>query len=156
MKEKDARVDYEPHQLILYVEKEDGSYGPIKTGSYITKNYVDDFWLKRKHLEEKCLEMLKNGEISPVGYFMILEELTDAEMAMRVNLSKGKVKKHKQPEYFEKISINLLRRYAEVFNVSLANMFLVIVITKENIRIKQVKTENPAVVITKIEEKKSE
>ena len=52
MKEKDGYVDCPQQQVILYVEKEDGTYGPIQTGSYITSNFLDDYELKRKHLED--------------------------------------------------------------------------------------------------------
>ena len=38
MKEKDGIIDCPQQQLILYVEKEDGTYEPLQTGSYLTKN----------------------------------------------------------------------------------------------------------------------
>jgi len=52
MKEKDGTIDCPQQQVILYVEKEDGKYEPIQTGSYLTKNFLDDYEMKRHHLEE--------------------------------------------------------------------------------------------------------
>ena len=52
MKEKDARVDFEQQELIMYVEREDGSYGPIQTGSYISANFLDDFWTKMERIRQ--------------------------------------------------------------------------------------------------------
>ena len=46
MKEKDSRVD-NSHQLVLYVEKEDQTYGPVQTGSYMVENYLDDLFEKK-------------------------------------------------------------------------------------------------------------
>jgi len=53
MKEADAKVEYQEHQMLLYVEKSDGSYGPLQTGSYMSKNYIDDFWTSANALKMK-------------------------------------------------------------------------------------------------------
>ena len=52
MKEKDGYSECPEQQVILYVEKEDGKYEAIQTGSYLSANYLDDFFLKRKNLEK--------------------------------------------------------------------------------------------------------
>ena len=56
MKENEALIDYEPHQLVLYVEKADGTFGPLQTGSFISKNYIEDFWDKMEKLR-RVLEL---------------------------------------------------------------------------------------------------
>lgn len=120
MKEKEGIVDCPEQQLILYVEKEDGTYGPLQTGSYLTKNYIDDYYEKRNRLEASLKEQLRRREISPVAYYMTLTDLSVAETAARVGISQRKVKKHMQPGNFVKIPPAVLDRYAEVFNVSAA------------------------------------
>lgn len=122
MKEKDGIVDCPEQQMILYVEKEDGSYGPIQTGSYLTANYIDDYFHKRKNLEAALRERIRKGEISPVHYYMILEDLTLSELAARVGLWQWKVKRHLKPENFGTIKPEVLQRYAAVFNVTPAVM----------------------------------
>jgi DNA-binding transcriptional ArsR family regulator len=119
MKERDSHVDCPQQQVILYVEKEDGKYGPVQTGSYLTGNYLDDYELKRKHLEESLMEQVKKGEVSPVYYYMVLEDLTISELAARVGLRKGKVRKHLKPEYFNGLTEEILQAYANVFDVSI-------------------------------------
>ncbi len=150
MKEKDAAVDYKECQLILYVEKKDGSYGPVKTGSYISKNYIDDFWYKRHNLEKELLEKVRRGEMSPVAYYMTLEELTPSELAARVKLSARKVKKHMDPGLFGTATLEQLKRYCGVFNVPLANMVQAIVTDKKNLKVYEEKTDNPFFSILKI------
>lgn len=118
MKEKEGFVDCPEQQLILYVEKEDGSYGPMQTGSYLTKNYIDDYYEKRQRLEAGLREQVRKREISPVAYYMTLVDLSLAETAMRIGISQRKVKKHMKPENFAKISPAVLEKYAEVFNVA--------------------------------------
>jgi hypothetical protein len=149
VKEKEAHVDFEKHQLLLYVEKDDGTYGALQTGAFGTKNYVDDFWVKRKHLEKQCLERLCKGEISPVAYYMLLNNIAAADLALRSRTSVSNVKKHMQPAHFAKIGLPLLKRYADVFGVPLANMFQVVVQNPEG-SITFSKTDNPLVVTVKV------
>ena len=122
MKEKDGYVDCPEQQVILYVEKEDGKYGPIQTGSYITSKYLDDYELKRKNLEDSLRKKIQNREASPVYFYMVLEDLTISELASRVRIRKAKVKKHLRHEYFNRIGNEMLKQYADVFNVSLNDL----------------------------------
>ncbi|MFH0867483.1 MAG: hypothetical protein V1904_14920 [Bacteroidota bacterium] len=170
MKEKDAYVDFKDHQLILYTEKEDDTYGPIQTGAAAVKDFLGDLRTKWKHMEDSILIKIKSGELSMVYYYMMLEELTSFELANRVGISKSKVEKHFQIKYFKKASLATILKYSEVFNVPVANLFQLI-LTKEdrlwkkhyveneevfnNHLISQQKTNNPFTVITRIEEKRS-
>ena len=151
MKEKEARVDYKKHQLVLYVEKKDGTYGPVKTGSYITKKYLDDFWFKRKNLEREYLEKIIIGEISPIAYYMTLEELTPSELASRVKMPSRRVKKHLHPEHFGKLTVEELKRYCDVFNVPFINLFYTVITNQTGLNIKEEKTESPYYNILRIE-----
>jgi hypothetical protein len=124
MKEKDGYIDCPEQQVILYVEKEDGKYGPIQTGSYITRNFLDDYELKRKHLEENLRNQIQEKEVSPIYYYMVLEDLTISELAARVKLRKAKVKKHLEYGSFSSIKSEILKQYADVFNVSVDDLIL--------------------------------
>jgi len=168
MKEKDIHEDYEKQQLIMYVEKDDGTYGAIQTGSYLTKNYLDDFWLKKRNLEKKLSEQLRNNEISAVYYYMLLNELSVAELAARTGIRKCRVKKHLRAKGFPGIRVKELQRYAHVFNIPVANLFQVIVYEEmdeiralyikehepETLSIVQKGTDNPSMVFTVIKSKK--
>jgi len=144
MKEKDIKEEYDPQQLIVYVEKEDGSYGPIQTGSYLSKNYLDDFWDKRINLEKQLSNDLISNKISPIYYYMVLCELSVAELASRVGLSKFKVKRHLQAVYFDRMRLSVLKRYAHVFNEPVANLLQLIRFEdKEDIKSHYIKKETP-------------
>ncbi len=143
MKEKQAKVDYKEHQLVLYVEKRDGSYGPLQTGSFITKNYVDDFWLKRSNLEKHSMERIRAGEITPIAHYMTLEELTPLELAGRVRIPVRKVRKHLKPEHFGSVTLDQLKRYAGVFNVPLSALLQVMATDAKNMKFREERTGNP-------------
>ena len=164
MKEKDGFIDFPDQQVILYVEKEDGQYGPMQTGSGISMNYLDDYKLKREHLDETLRTKVVQGEMSPIQYFMVLEDLTISELAARTGLKKRIVKKHLDPLSFGKVTVETLKKYADVFNIPIANLLQVIMIKKDSglksytfleeenqvDEIEMTKTRNPFVVLTKI------
>ena len=127
MKEKDGFIDCPQQQVILYVEKEDGKYEPMQTGSYITKNFLDDYELKRRHLEESLKKQVLSGEVSPIYYYMVLEDLTLSELAARVGIRKGKVKKHLESVHFSEIPQETLQFYADVFNITIPDMLKLLI-----------------------------
>lgn len=154
MKEKDLYVDYKPQQHVYYVEKEDQHYGPVISGSFLAKNYLDDYWFKQKNLELSLRKRMLDGEISPVYYYMTLQELSVADLASRVKISRSKLKKHFHPEHFSKMGIPLLKKYAEVFDIPVSNLFQIIITKeeeKEKFDVTQLATKNPSLVLTKIE-----
>jgi len=150
VKENDAKIEVEAHQLLLYVEKEDGSYGSLQTGSYIVGNYFDDYLEKRGRFQAACLKKLVSGEESPVAYYQALCELTDHELARRASISKRRVRRHRQPAHFAEMTVAEAARYAEVFNVPLASMFQVVVQPSEGAgRVVHERTDNGPLVVTK-------
>jgi len=148
VKERDALVEYEDKEQMMYVEREDGTYGPVRTGSYLTKHYLDDFWEKRRHLEAEARRRLCAGEISPVAYHMLVVDIPAADLAVRVGLGAGKVKKHMTPEGFARVTVAQAVRYAEVFGVPLANLFQVVPLREGEVALRQEPTDNPHVVRT--------
>lgn len=167
MKEKEGLVDCPDQQMILYVEKEGGIYGPVQTGSYLTANYLDDFFLKRRNLEADLRDQVLRGVITPIRYYMVLEELTMQELAARAGIRKSKVKKHLDPSQFGNVTVEELRRYATVFNVPIANLLQCLVVNIDHtdestmllekntgkLSISQEQQGNPYVTLTKIGER---
>jgi hypothetical protein len=161
MKEKDAMVDFEKYQVVLFTEKEDKTYGPTQTGSYISSLYLDDFRDKKRKLDMQETEKWKKGDISPIYYYMMVEEMTLSDLALRVGLSKRRVKMHFENKYFLKMKIIHLKKYAEIFNIPLANFFQIIYTKQDHnwrshfdesdtsIKLEQTETSNPLLVETK-------
>jgi len=168
MKEKEGFIDFPEQQMILYVEKENGQYGPMQTGSYISANFMDDYLYKRKNLELGLREKLTQGKITPIGYFMVMEDLTHSELSARAKIRKSRVKQHLDPLRFGSATVEELTRYATVFNITLPNLLQVLLVhtgkdyephlllenKTTDISIHQSATGNPYVVLTKIEKRK--
>ena len=144
MKEADAKVDH-PHQMLLYVEKPDGSYGTVQTGSYMAYNFLDDFQEKQRYFHETYSSSVLQGKISPIAYFMKLQELTVPEVAERTRLSAGRVRRHMSPKHFASLSIGLAQRYAELFGIPVVKLFAFINPTDPGIQVNFQPSANKAV-----------
>jgi hypothetical protein len=116
----------------------------------MAKNYIDDYYEKREHRRQDCLRRLKEGEISPVAYYMTLIEIGEADLASRIGISRRKLRRHLTPEGFGKASLSVVERYADVFSVPVANMFQVLV-PGGGVRVRQEKTSCGLVVLTHID-----
>jgi DNA-binding XRE family transcriptional regulator len=149
VKEQDSKAA-KGHQLVLYIERDDASYGPVQTGSYFAQEFIDDFFEKRERYRRDCLQRLEAGEISPVGYYFRILEMAEADLAARVRVSRRAVRRHLTPEGFGEIDLGLARRYAEVFGVPLANLFQVIAAQDERVEVRQERTANPVLTKTRV------
>lgn len=165
MKEKDLIVECPYQQVILYAEKNDGTYGPLQTGSYVAGKHISEHFRITGELFRSLLDQLRKGQVSPVCFFMKVEGLTVKELAARAGISAYRVKRHLTPEGFRKLKMSALKRYADVLNVPVANMFQIIntvedknwnqgyreeVNESKSFLISQTPTKNPMIVETKI------
>jgi hypothetical protein len=149
MKEDEAKSGG-PRELVMYVEKGDHTFGPVQTGSYFTENFLDDLLDKRQRHGEACLARLRAGEVSPVGYYRELLDMTEVDLACRVGISRWRLRKHSAPDGFAGIKVRLLARYAEVFGVPIARLFEVVVPELDAIARREESTADHRVVITHI------
>jgi hypothetical protein len=117
MKEKDLKVSFKEHELILYAEKEDQTYGEIVTGSHVSKHYLDDYYFKKENLDKELHADLRSGKISPVYYYMLMQDMGVGDLAKRIGISKRKLRKHFTPEGFAQLDQATLDKYSVVFGV---------------------------------------
>lgn len=123
MKEQDAQVACDSQQVLLYVEKDDGSYGPCQTGAWMTAHHLDDFLAKQEYFRRKARRELLGAQTSPVGYYLQLRSMTPADLGARVGLSTRRVRRDCTIEGFSRLTIAQALRYADVFAVTLAELF---------------------------------
>lgn len=147
MKENDLKIDINEHPLALFAEKEDGTYGAVETGSFMVENYIDDFWKKQIHFKNNALEKLKSGKISSIGFYMEIFNMTEADLAARVGIGTGKVKKHCSLKGFEKVQMGTLKKYAEVFDIRVSDFFRLDPFPPKDHAEKTSKTDNEYVII---------
>jgi hypothetical protein len=122
MKEKDLYIENKKQEMILFAEKDDETYGAIQSGSYVVEHFLSDFYQKKENLGRALREELKQGKISPVFYYMLMQDMGPGDLARRVGISKRKLRKHFRPDVFAKLNDDILQKYAVVFGVSVAKL----------------------------------
>lgn len=122
MKEKDIITDNKAHEIILFVEKEDESYAPVVSGSYAVKNHLEDFFRMKDTLEKSLRGQFNEGRISPVYYYMVLQDMGTGDLAKRMKITRRKLRKHCIPAVFATLVKETLEQYAIIFGVSVEEM----------------------------------
>jgi hypothetical protein len=131
----------------------------------MTGTHISEHFKVTGNLNKSLLEQLKGGRISPVYFFMMIEGLSVPELAARAGISKFRVKMHLTPEGFRKMRISTLKKYADIINIPVANMFQIITTIEDRNwdmgyegeidnsktgSISQAKTDNPLIIETKV------
>jgi transcriptional regulator with XRE-family HTH domain len=101
--------------------------------------------MKRRNLEEKLRKQVIANEISPIYYYMIFLEMGPKDLASRAGMSMRKLNKAFTPEGFAKLRVAQLKRFAEIFNVPVANLFQSILMkdeSREKVEVQQAATGN--------------
>ena len=96
------------------------------------------------------LEALKKGQISPLAYYKDLVDIGEGDLAIRVGISRRKLRQHMTPDGFAKANVEHLKRYAIVFGVPVAQLFQIILCESETIVIRNEQTTLSEVIISHI------
>jgi hypothetical protein len=148
VKEKDARCKEHDHQVVLVVEKEDGSYGTVQTGSYMFQEYGDDFSQKLAYWAQQNLDDLTSGRVSPIGYHMQRLHMTVEDVAARSGMARRLVRRHMTVAGFAGATVRQLGSYAELFGTPIADLFQVLAQAAGGPAVTHKATNNPYAVIT--------
>ncbi len=111
-----------PHRFLMWDADENGKC----VSSLAESEFASDIHLyyeQRAKEVRRLLVRLTDNEISPVYFFMDYQQITVKDLASRVRVSASTVKKHLTPDGFKKVSIEILQRYARVFDIMLADFF---------------------------------
>jgi len=65
---------------------------------------------------------VESNKISPIVYFMEYSRMDIAILSSYVGMWQWRVKRHFKPKVFAKLSDKILQKYAETFNISIAEL----------------------------------
>jgi hypothetical protein len=71
---------------------------------------------------QECAKRVRNGETSPIEYFMYKNWLDPLTLAQAIGLSRWQVKRHFKPGVFKKLDHGTLAEYARIFRISIDTM----------------------------------
>jgi hypothetical protein len=108
---------------MAYAVDDDGNYTSVISEGWEVKNdALDVTW---DVIGEKCEEtrtQVLSGKLSPLAYHLEKNIMDIGLFAKYTGQPKRKVKKHLQPEYFEKLDDNILRQYAEALRITVEEL----------------------------------
>ena len=109
-------------RLVMYDAGPDGKCAPELRKSDMDAE-IEVYYLQREKEFARLHGRLFAGELSPVGFLLELQRLSPEEVAPRMRLRPSVVRRHATPAGFEAVTIEILRRYARVFDVAVADFF---------------------------------
>ena len=71
---------------------------------------------------EAAKQQVKNGEKSPIFYFMEVNKMDPEILASYVGFWKWRVKRHFKPTVFSKLNDKILQKYATIFAISVTEL----------------------------------
>lgn len=104
---------------VCYVKDKDGKYTTdLSIGWDVKKQALDNAWDDIKERVAEAALKVKNGELSPVYYFMELKLMDVGLLSSYTGFWKMTVKRHFKPEVFKTLSYEKLATYARVFEIT--------------------------------------
>jgi hypothetical protein len=108
---------------LLYATDENGDYTTtLSTGwepkTIALSNSIDD--INERIAEAK--QQVEMGEVSPICYYMELNKMDLTILSSYVGMWKWRVKRHFKPSVFAKLSNTTLQKYADAFEISIAEL----------------------------------
>lgn len=106
------------HKL-MYAVDNDGKYTGITSAGWEAENIATkQAWDAVDEELAETADKVKNGELSPIAYYMQKSLMEVALLASYVGKWQWQVKRHFKPSVFNKLSTDMLAKYAAVFNIS--------------------------------------
>ncbi|MFN8115958.1 MAG: hypothetical protein U0W65_07560 [Bacteroidia bacterium] len=108
---------------VCYVKDKDGKYTTdLSIGWDVKKQALDNAWDDINERVAEAALKVKNGEISPVYYFMEKKLMDIALLSSYTGFWKWTIKRHFKPDVFKQLSESRLQTYAKAFDISIEEL----------------------------------
>lgn len=103
----------------VYSLDENGNYTTVPSVGWDPKNAVmQEAWDIVNEKVELARQNVLSGKLSPIAYYIEKNIMDTGLVAKYMGIRKWKVKRHLVPKNFEKLSNEILNKYAKVFSIS--------------------------------------
>ncbi|WP_310992946.1 hypothetical protein [Aequorivita marina] len=108
---------------LCYAVDENGEYTTENSSGWEPKtvalsNAIEEINARIEAAKERVIA----GKTSPIEYYMELHKMDLGILASYVGLWKWRVKRHFKPSVFKRLRDRTLKKYAEVFDISVAEL----------------------------------
>jgi hypothetical protein len=115
---QDAAI-LEQQSAISYAVDDQGRYVLTPSAGWDPSNLanIQAWQLIAEDIQAALIE-IHSGNSSPLLFHMVRNQMDTALLARYAHLSRWRVKRHLQPKYYQKLTVELRERYATVFQIS--------------------------------------
>ena len=108
---------------ICYAVDDDGAFVLAKSAGWDPKNVANDqAWELIKEQIQEALSKIKAGKLSPLAFHMVRNQMGLSLLAKYVGYNRVRVWRHLRPAGFRRLKPDQLQRYADVFNLDVADI----------------------------------
>lgn len=105
---------------LCYAVDENGEYTTENSSGWEPKTLALNNAIEEINARiQEAKNRVKNGETSPIEYYMELHKMDVGILASYVGFWQWKVKRHFKPAIFKKLSDKTLSKYADIFEISI-------------------------------------
>jgi len=120
MKKSEVPQDKSNFKDLYYALDDEGNYTTAtSTGWDPKKIALDNAMRDIEERTEKAKIRVINGETSPIEYFMEMHKMDPSILSSYVGIWKWRVKRHFRPSIFKRLPQRTLKKYADVFDISI-------------------------------------
>ena len=112
----------EGQKKVMYGTDENGNFQRINYSSSIEEFATITAVEEYKKLELECLEEIKNNISSPIKYFMYKNRMDMQTLCGAVDMFSFRVKRHLKMKHFRKLNDNVIKKYADAFNIEIKTL----------------------------------
>lgn len=127
MDHKDVPQDKSPlfgefHE-IQYAVGADGRYVKEKSSGWGPKTTANSqFWKTLLEQVQMTVGRIRRGQVSPLAYYMEIRQMDIKLLSDYVGQARWRTLRHLKPSVFDRLSPNVLERYARIFKVSVDDL----------------------------------
>ena len=111
-------IDNPSLREICYAVDEDGRYVLAPSAGWGPKNIANDqAWELIRKQVATVLTKIRDGKLSPLAYHMAKHQMSVGLLAKYVGVSRFRIWRHLNPSGFRRLTPNMRRRYADLFDL---------------------------------------
>ncbi|MBS1773301.1 MAG: hypothetical protein JST82_10585 [Bacteroidetes bacterium] len=108
---------------VIYAVDDDGKYTSVNSAGWEAENFATkQAWDAIDEELAETAEKVKAGELSPIAYYMHKCLMEPSLLAKYVGKWQWQVNKHMKPSGFNKLSADMLSKYAKAFNITIEEL----------------------------------
>ena len=109
---------------LCYVTDDEGNYTTLSSWGWEVKSIALEASLSRlqEQIDQAKADVLA-GRKSPIVYYMLLNRMDWAVLADAMHRWQWVIKRHAKPSVFKKLSSKTLQKYAEVFGITVEELW---------------------------------